>query len=116
MKTAWRVAAAGMGLVFVTFASLQFNDPDPGVWAPAYLLPACVSLACALGMRAGRRVAALAFVYACWAAAWDPGHGPEQMAHEYAKEVAGLLIAAGWLALLSRAFATLGRKSGTGGT
>ncbi len=34
-----------LGLLFVGFAALQYNDPDPYIWAPYYLL---VAAACFL--------------------------------------------------------------------
>lgn len=36
-------------LIFLLFAILQFNDPDPYVWVPLYLLPTLLSLRIALG-------------------------------------------------------------------
>ncbi|GEO06963.1 hypothetical protein AAE02nite_46270 [Adhaeribacter aerolatus] len=39
-----RVFAIIMALVFVTFAVVQYNDPDPHIWIPIYLLPAILSL------------------------------------------------------------------------
>ena len=29
-----------LGLLFVSFAAVQYNDPDPYIWAPYYLLVA----------------------------------------------------------------------------
>ena len=29
-----------LSLMFVAFAALQYNDPDPYIWVPIYLLPA----------------------------------------------------------------------------
>lgn len=32
-----RIFALVMALVFVVFAAVQYNDPDPAVWIPIYL-------------------------------------------------------------------------------
>ena len=38
------IAAALMGLVFVAFAVVQYNDPDGLLWAAGYLVPALLSV------------------------------------------------------------------------
>jgi hypothetical protein len=52
MKTpTWplRVAAGLVGVLFVLFAALQLNDPDPEVWATFYGAAALVCFAAASG-------------------------------------------------------------------
>jgi len=39
-----RIFAIIMALVFVAFAIVQYNDPDPHIWIPIYLLPAVLSV------------------------------------------------------------------------
>jgi Transmembrane family 220, helix len=39
-----RVFAIIMALVFVVFAVLQYNDPDPYLWIPIYLYAALLSV------------------------------------------------------------------------
>jgi Transmembrane family 220, helix len=36
-------------LLFVLFAAVQYNDPDPHVWIPIYLYPAAVSIYSLIG-------------------------------------------------------------------
>ncbi len=36
-------------IVFLVFGVLQFNDPDPEIWVPLYLVPALLSLRIAAG-------------------------------------------------------------------
>ena len=38
-----RVFAIIMALVFIAFAVVQYNDPDPHIWIPIYLFPAILS-------------------------------------------------------------------------
>ncbi len=35
-----KVLAVGFGALFILFAGLQYNDPDPEVWIPIYVLAA----------------------------------------------------------------------------
>jgi hypothetical protein len=39
-----RVFAIFMALVFVYFAVVQYNDPDPQIWIPIYLFPTIISV------------------------------------------------------------------------
>lgn len=97
--------------VFVGFAAVQWNDPDPWVWLTAYLVPAAICAASAAGrlrwwpLPAG--VGAAAFAWAVGllpaAATAEPRavvrdlemHGPGV---EEAREAVGLLIVAAVLA------------------
>lgn len=36
-----------LGLLMVAFAAVQYNDPDPHVWVPVYLVPAAWAFAAA---------------------------------------------------------------------
>jgi Transmembrane family 220, helix len=46
-KTMKKPLAIGFGILFVLFAILQYNDPDPEVWVPIYALAA---LACFMAL------------------------------------------------------------------
>lgn len=37
-----------LGVLMVAFAAVQYNDPDPYVWMPIYLIPAAWAFAAAL--------------------------------------------------------------------
>jgi hypothetical protein len=39
MKKGWRIFFGSCAVIFLVFALLQLNDPDPHFWVPAYLLP-----------------------------------------------------------------------------
>jgi hypothetical protein len=39
-----RYFAIFMALVFLVFAVVQYNDPDPHIWIPIYLFPAILSV------------------------------------------------------------------------
>jgi len=41
---AFRVFAIIMAIVFLAFAVVQYNDPDPHIWIPIYLFPAILSV------------------------------------------------------------------------
>lgn len=45
MKKGYRYAAFILGIMFVIFAVLQYNDLDPAVWIPIYGVAASVSFA-----------------------------------------------------------------------
>jgi hypothetical protein len=100
-------------VVFLFFAALQVNDPDPWLWIPIYLAPALAS-ALALAGRLPRWLP-----YAIGGAAvlgsiplFFAGRGADLHAvltdmamHaagvEEAREGLGLLIVAGWMAVLA---------------
>ena len=109
-----RAATVAMGLFFCMCAGLQYNDPDPGLWMLAYLIPAVLSLGAARGHPARRVAGVAAAAHLVWAIWWDPGTGPEQMPHEAVKERAGLLIAAGWMAVLAWRGAAWRKQKGGG--
>lgn len=46
---AFRIFAILMALVFIYFAIVQYNDPDPYIWIPIYLFPAILSVLIASG-------------------------------------------------------------------
>ncbi len=40
-----KIAALILGIIFILFAVVQYNDPDPYIWAPYYLMMAFVCFA-----------------------------------------------------------------------
>lgn len=38
-----RIFSYVLGTLFILFAVVQFNDPDPWIWVPVYLIPAFMS-------------------------------------------------------------------------
>lgn len=126
-----RVACLFFGALFLVGAGVQWNDPDPLVWIVGYLLGAGLSFHAAGGGRAfaANAIAALAFVgWFATLAATVPG-APEEAftsfemrdtSHEEPREAVGLLLLAGWSAVLAvrarsvaadRSDAALGRTS-----
>ena len=95
---------------FVVFAALQLNDPDPGLWAPLYLVPATVTFLAARGRFPAVIGGGLAVAYTVLAAWWWPARydgltgamNPHTTVEE-ARESLGLLIAAAGLGLSSYA-------------
>jgi hypothetical protein len=108
------VGALIFGLLFLVGAAVQYNDPDPLRWAAIYLAAAVTSFAAALG-RLTRPVPILVGIVALiWAAMLAPRvfeHGEFasmfsgwEMANtevEESREFWGLLIIAGWMAVLT---------------
>jgi hypothetical protein len=110
--TGLRIAAAVMGLVFVAFAALQLNDPDPEIWATLYVAVALVSAAAAAGRPWPIAIAVLGVATLAWAAplllqlgavTWAEIFGSFTMktaAIEESREGLGLLIVSVWMAVL----------------
>lgn len=114
-----------MLLAFVGSAVVQWNDPDPVRWM---LLYSSAAVACALhlfGVLPWRLAAAVGVVALVWSAIWAPGvitNAPigqlfttyQMMSPEIeeARELLGLLIVAGWMAVL---VAVRRRQASSGG-
>ncbi|MEZ0607206.1 transmembrane 220 family protein [Fibrella sp. WM1] len=109
----------GFALLFIMFAAVQYNDPDPQVWVPIYGFAAVACLLACIGF-GGRHVPTwfywlMAVVYLGGAISqWPPSFegfllnevGMKTMNIELARESGGLAICALAMALL----AWLGRK------
>lgn len=50
-------------LVFVLFAAVQYNDPDPYLWIPIYLYPAYLCFAAAKGKSVSKNLYYLGFAF-----------------------------------------------------
>lgn len=90
------------GVVFILFAAVQYNDPDPQIWIPIY---GFAVLACAMAYTGTGRpwfFALMAVIYLVAAAyQWPPvfhgfsfGEGMRDMNIEEARESGGLGICA----------------------
>ncbi|MDH4462228.1 MAG: transmembrane 220 family protein [Flectobacillus sp.] len=92
-------------VLFLVFAYLQLNDPDPLVWIPAYLLPAYVCVRSFQGFVNVELVSILLLVTtlagaSLWLSmtAWEgfftegAGMAMKTMNQEYAREACGLWI------------------------
>jgi hypothetical protein len=102
-----------LGLVFALSAAVQYNDPDPLRWAILYGSAALACLLFGLG-RASRLLTALVCgASLLWAALLAPRVLPQAAFRdlfrsmkaqtpsiELSRELLGLLIVAGWMALL----------------
>lgn len=93
------------GVIFLAFAYLQVNDPDPMVWIPAYLVPAYVCFRFFKGAINIELVVLLFLVttlagISLWQemTAWEgfftegAGMSMKTMNQEYAREACGLWI------------------------
>ena len=112
----WTVANAVMLLAFAFSVVVQFNDPDPFLWAAIY---AAAALVCAFELR--RRIhplvpACIAAVAVIWAMTIAPrvlGHVPftamfaefemANRAIEESREMYGLALIAIWMAVVAAA-------------
>ncbi|MFC4874124.1 transmembrane 220 family protein [Negadavirga shengliensis] len=63
MNKSWKVFFGVWALLFLLFAYLQLNDPDPEWWVPAYLLAATMSGLGAFGFFPIRILVVLTFGY-----------------------------------------------------
>ena len=102
------------GLLFVLFAALQYNDPDPEVWMPIYGFAAVACLMAYAGLARWWFLAAMTVLYVAAAVyQWPPIFegflfseiGMRSMNIEMAREAGGLAICAVvmlTLAVLSR--------------
>lgn len=103
-----RVLGAGM-VVWLVFALLQLNDPDPGFWLMVYGL----TLLYSIGAYADRLPRAVAvswtvlllvigvWMYASWESAQPMHAGSTGLTgDEVARELGGLFLAAGWMGWL----------------
>jgi len=120
----WVVANVVMLLAFAFSVIVQVNDPDPLAWVTIYSLAA---VACALGMvRRGHWAfpALVGIAAAVWAAVIAPrvlGQVPfvdmfgafemENMGVEESREMYGLLIVAGWMAVVAVASGQRAQRS-----
>ena len=99
--TGWiRVANAGMAVLLLYAVAVQYNDPDPLVWVAMYGTAAAV--AGVLAVRAlpawvPAIVGAIALAWCAWLASRVLGQQP--LFEEEGREMLGLLIAGGWMAL-----------------
>lgn len=111
------VANGVMAVIFLFFAALQFNDPDPGRWIAVYFAAAVLSAGAALGWR-GRLPpwmwpTVLAVIATLWSLSiWRGIVGPvstgelfgtmgmKTSAVEETRESLGLLIVAAWMVVV----------------
>ena len=102
-----RVAQVLMAMVFVGFATLQFNDPDAVLWIGAYTMVAVQCAASAARRPSTAASILLTVILITWATVITINEGSslshlnvgELPSSEVAREIAGLGVAAGWCAL-----------------
>lgn len=111
---AMRCAAVVAAMLFFAAAALQYNDPDPVRWMALYGSGAVICVLALFGHAPRRLAGALALIALAWAVTLAPrvvGHvRPAEMfssvsmmmspAVEEAREMTGLLLVAGTMALL----------------
>lgn len=115
-----------MLVLFGIAAALQYNDPDPVVWAATYGLAAVLCGLAAAGRLPWALAAALAAAALVWSATLLPSlrglAAPGDLARsmraeapaiEESREALGLLIVAAWMAVLAvRARRVAARRAG----
>ncbi len=62
-----------LGLLFIAFAAVQYNDPDPWGWMAIYLLVAYVCIFAAFGKYHRYALWAILAVTTVWMLLWLPG-------------------------------------------
>lgn len=86
-------------LLFLSFAAVQYNDPDGAVWIAAYLFAGLVSIPPVFGRHTFLPGIGL-MVYLVWAIALIGSVGANWIEIEEARESLGLLLAAFWMGIL----------------
>ncbi|WP_303311052.1 transmembrane 220 family protein [Hymenobacter sp. BT730] len=103
-----RIFALILMILFVGFAAVQYNDPDPYLWIPIYLFPAIISGFIFSGRKVSPFIlifgalAFLLFSYFQWPAHWEGvalKNGMKDINIEEGREALGLIICAGALLL-----------------
>ena len=97
-----RIVALILGLVFILFAVFQFNDPDPMLWVPIYMVAAtiCVFTFFQKSTRILPLVAMVGYIIGAiwfWPAAWEGvalQDGMKTLNIENGRESLGMLICA----------------------
>jgi Transmembrane family 220, helix len=96
-----KTASALMAGLFVLCIAVQYNDPDPYIWMPLYLVPLVMTVR-ALRGRADFWPNLLAGVaYSLSASWWAPRYAPGYLDNEEAREAGGLLLSGLWMAILA---------------
>jgi hypothetical protein len=107
-------AAIIFGLLFLLGAAVQYNDPDPFTWMLVYLSASIASFVRAIGRLPRAVPAVVGGAALAWAATLAPDvlsrgefmnmFGAWEMANtrvEEAREFWGLIVIAGWMAVLT---------------
>ena len=85
-------------VLFLTAAAVQYNDPDPHIWIPVYLIPALVSLAAVSGkLHWIIPIAVSGLAYVGFAVLALQVFGQRPLFSEEAREMWGLLVTALWM-------------------
>ncbi|MCB0712155.1 MAG: transmembrane 220 family protein [Ignavibacteriae bacterium] len=88
-----------VAIIFTSFAAVQYNDPDAGVWIAAYLFAALVTLPPIFGKHTPLPAIGLA-IYLVWGIALLSAVDVNWIEIEEARESFGLLLAAFWMGVL----------------
>lgn len=88
-----------VALLFLSFAAVQYNDPDPWIWIAAYLYAAAVTIPPIFGRHTFWPALGLV-VYLGWAFTLIGAVDSHWWQHEEAREALGLLVAAFWMGVL----------------
>ena len=86
-------------IIFVLFAAVQLNDPDPIVWVAAYLAAAAVAVPPLRGRHTILPLLLLP-IYLIWFATLADAIGANWIEIEDAREAFGLLLCAIWMIVL----------------
>ena len=105
-----KIISLVFGLLFILFAALQYNDPDPQVWIPIYGLAAAACFMAYAGVGRWWFFVVMTVIYIAAAIyQWPPRFegflfsevGMRSLNIEMAREAGGLAICAAVMALLA---------------
>ena len=107
----WKAVSLGMAALFVVFALVQLNDPDPAAWVLAYGITALFSAYSAFRPAPWLQIALWAlfalFLGLRLLLAWDGTSNPMgsawqgPLSEEVVREGLGLLLVAVWMAVVA---------------
>lgn len=101
-----------VALLFLSFAAVQYNDPDALIWIVAYLYAAVVTIPPIFGRHTFWPALGLAG-YLIWSFTLIGTVGADWWDVEEAREALGLLLAAFWMGVLLYIWVRRRRKAGT---
>ena len=110
----WRVAAGVLAVMFVFFAALQYNDPDPVQWMAIYLAAAAAAAMTAAGRARWQVPTLVAAASLVWAVSLVPAAAAHRPSWEHlttwkmmdpeveeSRELGGLTIVLGCMVALA---------------
>jgi Transmembrane family 220, helix len=96
-----KAASALMVGLFGLCIAVQYNDPDPYIWIPLYLVPLVMTVRALRGGADFWPNLLAGVAYSLSASWWAPRYAPGYLDNEEAREAGGLLLSGLWMAILA---------------